>query len=142
MQRSCNPLCVRWKQWRPCNGSEPPSRIKVSRVGQQHIVRRKEEMRQQSLGSALSSADPMQVIAKIVSLIDTVRYRIWRRRLILIYIGFVGGFPGIVGRLQRSYQPLLKTRMNNRADCWVAFGSLPRSLVQIKPPQPRVLLLQ
>jgi len=63
----------------------------VSRVGQQHLVRRKEKMRQQSVGSALSSADPMQVTAKIVSLIDTVRYRNWTRRLILyIYRGFVG----------------------------------------------------
>jgi hypothetical protein len=33
--------------------------------------------------SASSSADPMQVIAKIVSLIDTVRYRNWPRRLVL-----------------------------------------------------------
>jgi hypothetical protein len=43
-------------------------------------------MRQQSVGSALSSADPMQVTAKIVSLIDTVRYINWPRRLVLIYI--------------------------------------------------------
>jgi hypothetical protein len=33
--------------------------------------------------SALSSADPMQVITKIVSLIDTVRYRNRPRRLVL-----------------------------------------------------------
>src|SRR5258708_13804820 len=62
---------------------KPAPRIEVSRVGQQHIVRRKEEMRQQSVGSALSLADPVQVITKIVSLIDTVRYRNWPRRLIL-----------------------------------------------------------
>ena len=48
----------------------------------------------------------MQVIAKIVSLIDTVRYRNWPRRLVLIYIRFVGGFPEIVWRLQRSCKPL------------------------------------
>jgi hypothetical protein len=30
---------------------KPPPRIKVSRVGQQHIVKRKEEMRQQSTGA-------------------------------------------------------------------------------------------
>ena len=40
-------------------------------------------MRQQSTWSALSSADSMQVIAKSVSRIDTVRYRNWPRRLIL-----------------------------------------------------------
>jgi hypothetical protein len=40
-------------------------------------------MRQQSVGSALSSVDPMQVIGKIVSRIDTVRCRNWPRRLIL-----------------------------------------------------------
>jgi hypothetical protein len=62
---------------------KPPLRIKVLRVGQQHVVRRKQEMRQQSVGRALSSADPMQVTAKIVSLIDTVRYINWPRRLIL-----------------------------------------------------------
>jgi hypothetical protein len=33
--------------------------------------------------SALSSADPMQVIAKSVSRIDTVRYRNWPRGLVL-----------------------------------------------------------
>jgi hypothetical protein len=33
--------------------------------------------------SALSSADPMQATAKILSLIDTVRYINWPRRLIL-----------------------------------------------------------
>ena len=43
-------------------------------LGYGAIVRRKEEMRQQSVGSALSSADPVQVTAKIVSLIDTIRY--------------------------------------------------------------------
>jgi hypothetical protein len=47
------------------------------------MVRRKEEMRQQSVGSALSSADPMQATAKIASLIDTVRYRNWPRRPVL-----------------------------------------------------------
>jgi len=47
------------------DGARP--RMKASRVGQQHIVRR-----QQSVGSALS-------------LIDTVRYINWPRRLILIY---------------------------------------------------------
>ena len=52
-------------------------------VGQQHIVRRKEECDNNQFGSALSSADPMQVIAKIVSRIDTVRCRNWPRRLIL-----------------------------------------------------------
>jgi hypothetical protein len=58
--------------------------------------------------SALSSADPMQVINKIVSLIDTVRYRNRPRRLVLIYvcIRFVGGFPEIGWRLERSCKPL------------------------------------
>ena len=61
--------------------------------------------------SALSSTDPMQITAKIVSLIDTARYRNWPRRLVLyiyvyICICFVGGFPGIVWRLQRSCKPL------------------------------------
>jgi len=110
---------------------KPPPRIKVSRVGQQHIVRRKEEMRQQSVGSALSSADPMQVTAKIVSLIDTARYRNWPRRLVLYIYAYAlwadslessGACNGHVNRctreasvyksgqsrdeLQRSVQPL------------------------------------
>ena len=72
-----------------------------SRVGQQHIVRRRQEMRQESVGSALSLVDPMELTAKIVSLIDTVRYINWRRRLILVYIVFVGGFPGIAWHLLR-----------------------------------------
>jgi hypothetical protein len=46
-----------------------------------------------------------QGFAEIISLIDTVRYRNWPRRLILIYIRFVGGFPGIVWPLQRSCKP-------------------------------------
>jgi hypothetical protein len=53
------------------------------------------EMRQQSVGSALSSADPMQVTARIVSLIDTVRY-IKLATKAGPYIRFVGGFLGIV----------------------------------------------
>jgi hypothetical protein len=41
------------------------------------MVRRKEEMPITISWSALSSADPMQVTAKIVSLINTVRYINW-----------------------------------------------------------------
>src|SRR6266851_6644719 len=81
-------------------------------------------MRQQSVGSALSSADPVQVTAKVVSLIDTVRYINWPRRLVLyIYIGFVGGFPGIVWRLQRSCKTVAAVHAG-RPHRWVAFGSL------------------
>jgi hypothetical protein len=36
---------------------------------------------------------------QIVSLIDTVRYINWPRKLILIYIHFVGGFAGIERRV-------------------------------------------
>ena len=61
-------------QGRSATVSETAAENQGSRIGQQHIVRRKEEMRQQLVGSALSSADPMQVAAKIVSLIDTTRY--------------------------------------------------------------------
>jgi len=88
-------------------------------------------MRQQSVGSALSSADPMQVTAKIVSLIDTARYRNWPRRLVLYIYAYAlwadslessGACNGHVNRctreasvyksgqsrdeLQRSVQPL------------------------------------
>jgi hypothetical protein len=73
----------------PTTVQETAAKNQVSRVGQQHLVRRKEKMRQQSVGSALSSAGPMRVTAKIVSLIDTVRYRNWTRRLIL-YICIYG----------------------------------------------------
>ena len=52
--------------------------------------------------SASSSADSMQGITKIVSLIDTVSYKNWPGRLVLIYVRLVGGFPGIVWRLQRA----------------------------------------
>jgi hypothetical protein len=44
-------------------------------------------------------------VQRFVSLIDTVRYINWSRRLVLIYMGFVGGFPGIVWRLERSCKP-------------------------------------
>jgi hypothetical protein len=58
-------------------------------LGYGAIVRRKEEMRQQSVGSALSSADPVQVTAKIVSLIDTIRYINWPRRLVLYIYRYI-----------------------------------------------------
>ncbi len=53
----------------------------------------------------LHSIAEEDVTAKIVSLIDTVRYIIWPRRLVLIYIGFVR-ILGIIWRLQRSCKPL------------------------------------
>jgi hypothetical protein len=45
----------------------------------------------------------MPVLTKIVSLIDTVRYRNWPRRLVLIYVyvRFVGGLLRISRRRER-----------------------------------------
>ncbi|SRR6266481_9084111 len=85
---------------------KPLPRIKVSRVGQQHMVRRKEEMRQQ-----LSSADPMQATAKIVSLIDTVRYRNRPQRLVLnISALWSGACNGHVNRFHDAGHSSVPTR--------------------------------
>jgi hypothetical protein len=62
----------------------------------------------------VSSADAMRAIAKIISLIDTVRYRNWLRRLVLIYIGFVGGFPRRTNGMSASVFSLEATW------CWIS----------------------
>jgi hypothetical protein len=58
--------------------------------------------------SAFRSADPMHVINKIVSIIDTVRYRNRPQRLVPINVCIrsVEGFPEIGWRLERSCKPL------------------------------------
>jgi hypothetical protein len=90
---------------------KPPPRM-VSRVGQQPIVRRKEEMRPQSVASELSSAAPMHVTDRIVSLIDIVGYRNWPRRLILIY-RLRGRIPGIESATRADNQCGLESAMAN-----------------------------